>query len=224
MSAPSLPSGLEDIDRRLSASPAEEVIGWAADAFGDGLVLTASFTDCVLIDLVARTAPQVPVLFLDTQYHFVETLEYVEEVRSRYGLEIEVLRPLVEPDDRWRTDPDGCCHVRKIAPLGRALRGRRAWMSGLRRSESPTRAAAPVVSWDSRWQVVKVNPIVGWSDATVADYQRAHELPQHPLVAHGYRSIGCWPCTRPTTNGEHPRDGRWSGSDKRECGLHAAPG
>jgi phosphoadenosine phosphosulfate reductase len=213
---------LEAANRRFDGAPPKETIAWAADHFGDGIVLAASFNDCVLIDLVARTAPQVPVVFLDTQYHFIETLEYVERVRVRYGLTLEVVRPLVAPDERWRTDTDGCCAARKVEPLGRALRNRTAWISGLRRAESPTRRTSPAVSWDSRWQAAKVNPIVHWSDTEVAAYKAGHELPEHPLVAQGYRSIGCWPCTTPTAAAEDPRAGRWAGSDKLECGLHVA--
>lgn len=222
MAAPTIPLSLEATDRRFGGAPPEQTIAWAVEEFGDGLVLASSFNDCVLIDLVARTAPQVPVVFLDTQYHFVETLDYVEQVRQRYGLHIEIVRPLIAPDDRWQTDTDGCCAARKVEPLGRALRNRTAWMSGLRRIEAATRAAAPVVSWDSRWQAVKINPIVAWSDEQVATYARERDLPEHPLASQGYRSIGCWPCTRPVANGEDARAGRWSGTDKQECGLHLA--
>jgi phosphoadenosine phosphosulfate reductase len=220
MAAPTAELSLEAADRRFDGAPPEETIAWAAEHFGDGLVLASSFNDCVLIDLVARAAPQVPVVFLDTQYHFTETLEYVDQVQQRYGLRMEIMHPLIAPDDRWQTDPDGCCAARKVEPLGRALRNRTAWMSGLRRAEAQTRAAAPVVSWDSRWQAVKINPIVAWSDAQVEDYKRVHELPEHPLRQLGYRSIGCRPCTRPTSSDEDARDGRWSGTQKLECGLH----
>jgi phosphoadenosine phosphosulfate reductase len=220
MAVPTAELSLEAANRHFDGASPEETIAWAAERFGDGLVLASSFNDCVLIDLVARTAPQVPIVFLDTQYHFVETLEYVEQVRQRYGLHVEVVRPLVAPDDLWQTDPDACCAARKVEPLGRALRNRTAWMSGLRRAESSTRASAPVVSWDSRWQAVKINPIVAWSDAQVEEHVRRHELPEHPLTSQGYRSIGCWPCTRPTGDGEDARAGRWSGTGKLECGLH----
>lgn len=213
---------LDADDQRLAGGSAEETIAWAAERFGDGLVLASSFNDCVLIDLVARVAADVPVVFLDTQYHFAETLEYVETIRRRYDVRIEVARPRIAPDDRWRSDPDACCAARKVEPLGRTLRGRRAWMSGLRRAESRGRAAAPTVSWDSRWQVAKINPIVAWTDAQVAEYQRIHDLPRHPLTDQGYRSIGCWPCTRPTAEHEDARAGRWADSDKSECGLHVA--
>lgn len=222
MASPTAELSLEAVDRRFDGAPPEDIITWAAEQFGEGLVLASSFNDCVLIDLVARAAPQVTVAFLDTQYHFAETLEYVEQVRQRYGLRLEILRPLIAPDDLWQTDTDGCCAARKVEPLGRALRNRTAWMSGLRRSESETRTSAPVVSWDSRWQAVKVNPIVAWTDEQVEAYKRERELPEHPLTSLGYRSIGCWPCTRPTSDDEDARAGRWSGSGKLECGLHLA--
>ena len=223
MAAPTADLSLEAANRRFEGAPPEETIAWAAEQFGDGLVLASSFNDCVLIDLVARTAPRVPIVFLDTQYHFAETLAYVELLRARYGLDVDVVRPLVAPDDLWRTDTDACCAARKVEPLGRALRNRAAWMSGLRRAESVTRANASVVSWDSRWQVVKINPIAAWSDGRAQDYVRRHQLPEHPLTSQGYRSIGCWPCTRPTAEGEDARAGRWAGTQKLECGLHLAP-
>jgi phosphoadenosine phosphosulfate reductase len=223
MAAPTAELSLEAANRHFDGAPPEETIAWAAKRFGDGLVLASSFNDCVLIDLVARVAPQVAVVFLDTQYHFIETLEYVEQVRARYGLNLEILRPLIAPDDLWRDDTDGCCAARKVEPLGRALRNRTAWMSGVRRAEADTRASAPVVSWDSRWQAAKINPIVAWTDSQVEHYARERDLPQHPLTAKGYTSIGCWPCTRPTTDGEDARAGRWSGTEKLECGLHLAP-
>ena len=222
MAAPTAELSLEAANRRFDGAPPEETIAWAAQRFGDDLVLASSFNDCVLIDLVARTAPEVTVVFLDTQYHFTETLAYVEQVRERYGLRMEILRPLMAPDDRWQTDPDGCCAARKVEPLGRALRNRGAWLSGLRRAEAVTRASAPVVAWDSRWQAVKVNPIVAWSDEQVEAYKRERDLPEHPLRSAGYRSIGCWPCTRPTGEDEDARAGRWSGTGKLECGLHLA--
>ncbi|MGH9182598.1 MAG: phosphoadenylyl-sulfate reductase [Acidimicrobiales bacterium] len=206
--------------RSLEGAPAAEVVSWAWQRFGSGLVLAASFQDCVLIDVVASAAPEVEVVFLDTQYHFPETLAYLDEVRDRYDLSLSVVRPEVEPDDRWRTDPEGCCRVRKSEPLSRALAARTAWMSGLRRVETPARSNAPVVGYDSARGVVKVNPIAAWTDDDVADYARRHRLPVHPLAGQGYVSIGCWPCTRAVADGEDPRAGRWAGTDRTECGLH----
>ncbi|MDQ1379582.1 MAG: phosphoadenosine phosphosulfate reductase, partial [Actinomycetota bacterium] len=160
---------------------------------------------------------------LDTQYHFAETLWYVERVRERYDLNLTVMQPLVSPDDLWQTDPDECCAMRKVEPLARALRGKQAWMTGLRRVESPTRTNAPIAHLDVGRGIVKVNPLATWSDADIAAYKQDHELLEHPLVAQGYPSIGCWPCTRPVADGEDPRSGRWAGQGKMECGLHGWP-
>lgn len=205
---------------RLEGAPAHEVVAWAWERYGAGLVLAASFQDCVLIDVVASVAPRVPVVFLDTQHHFPETLVYVERVRRRYDLDLHVQRPDVAMDDRWRTDPAGCCGVRKVAPLARALSGRTAWMTGLRRSESPTRSGTPVVSWDAGRGLAKIAPLADWDDAAVARHTGARELPVHPLTAQGFPSIGCAPCTRAVAPGADGRSGRWAGTDKVECGLH----
>ena len=206
--------------RRLETAPAEDVVAWAWERYGPGLALSASFQDCVLVDVATRVAPDVEVVFLDTQYHFPETLAYVEAVRERYDLNLRAVSPLVEPDDRWRTDVDGCCALRKVEPLDRALADKAAWMSGLRRADSPARATTPVVAADWRRGIVKVNPLATWSDADVDAYVRDHGLPVHPLASAGYPSIGCQPCTRPVAAGEDARAGRWAGTAKTECGLH----
>jgi phosphoadenosine phosphosulfate reductase len=214
------PGEIAEAGLRLESAPAEEIVAWAAGRFGSGLTLTASFQDCVLVDLAVKVVPDLEVVFLDTQYHFPETLAYVERVRRRYDLNLRVVRPQVAPDDRWATDTDSCCHVRKVEPLDRALAGRSAWMSGLRRADGPARAATPVVTIDRRRSLAKVNPLAAWSDEDVADYSARHDLPVHPLMADGYLSVGCWPCTEPVAPGEHARAGRWAGTEKTECGLH----
>jgi phosphoadenosine phosphosulfate reductase len=196
---------------------------WAWDRYGTGIVLAASFQDCVLVDLAAKAAPGIEVVFLDTQYHFPETLEYVETVRRRYDLNLLVMEPLVEPDELWKVDTEECCTLRKVEPLARALAGRDAWMTGVRRSEAPTRATTPIVHLDVGRGIVKVNPLAPWTEADVAAYKRDHALPEHPLAARGYASVGCWPCTRPVEPGADPRSGRWSGTGKMECGLHGWP-
>jgi phosphoadenosine phosphosulfate reductase len=211
---------LSAVSRALESKPATSAIEWAYDRFADGLVLASSFQDCVLIDLAAQVVPGIEVIFLDTQYHFGETLAYVEQVRRRYDLNLSVIGPDVEPDDRWVDDPDGCCGARKVVPMARALSAKRAWMTGLRRDESPTRADAPILAWDLSRGLVKVNPLATWTDADVARYSKDRGLPEHPLTARGYTSIGCWPCTRPVDAGEDARSGRWAGSAKLECGLH----
>ena len=211
---------LAAVSRELEAKPATSAIEWAWDRFGPDVVLAASFQDCVLISLAAQVAPGIEVAFLDTGYHFAETLWYVEQVRSRFDLNLSVIKPEVPLDDRWLTDPDACCKARKVEPLNRALAGKAAWMSGLRRDEAASRANSPIVSYDVGRGLVKVNPIATWTDLDVDGYVRDHQLPVHPLADRGYASIGCWPCTRPVEEGESARAGRWAGTDKTECGLH----
>jgi len=217
---PCPPADLARVSLRLDGAPADEVVAWAAERFGPGMTLTASFADCVLIDVATKVVPDLDVVFLDTQYHFPETLAYRDEVVARYGLRLRVMSPEVAPDERWRTDTDGCCGTRKVQPLARALAGRAAWLTGLRRSETAARGLAPVVAWDPRRRLVKVNPLATWTDGDVEAYVARHDLPRHPLEAAGFRSIGCWPCTRATRPGEDARAGRWAGTGKTECGLH----
>lgn len=212
---------LAAVNRALETKPATSAIAWAADRFDDGLVLASSFQDCVLIDLAVQVKPDIEIVFIDTQYHFAETLWYVEHVQHRYDLNLRVVTPEIVRDDRWLDDADGCCGDRKVVPMARALAAHRAWMSGLRRAEAPSRANAPIVSWDVGRGLVKVNPIATWSDTDVEAYARDRDLPSHPLTDRGYTSIGCWPCTRPVSDGEDPRAGRWAGQAKLECGLHA---
>lgn len=210
---------LETVASSFEGATPEEIVRWAAETFGDGLCLTTSLTDAVLVDLVARVAPGTEVVFLDTQYHFPETLATLEVVRERYPVKLTVRRPDIPLDDLWRTDTDGCCAVRKVAQLDAALSTKQAWLSGLRRDDSPDRADTPIVQRDKRG-LVKVNPIANWTDADVALYIELHDVPVNPLVARGYPSVGCWPCTQAVAEGDDKRAGRWAGSTKTECGLH----
>ncbi len=203
----------------FETAPAGLVVAWAVDRFGPRLAMAASFQDAVLIDIAVAVDPKIEVVFLDTQSHFPETLEYVEAVRSRYDLNLTVTQP-VEGADQWPCGTSQCCEFRKVRPLKQALAGRDAWMTGLKRVDAPTRRDAPIVAYDEAWGMVKVNPLATWSEADVAGYALDHDLPRHPLVDEGYLSIGCAPTTRPVTIGEDPRAGRWSDSDKVECGLH----
>jgi phosphoadenosine phosphosulfate reductase len=216
------PVGDEDlaaISEGFETAPARAVIRWAVETFGDSLALAASFEDIVLIDLATRLAPGVEVVFLDTEAHFPETLSFVEDVRARYGLNLTITRP--GPDAAaFPCGTEQCCRFRKVEPLRRALAGKRAWLTSLKRTDGPTRADAPIVSWDASFGLVKVNPLVTWTDDDISSYLADHGLPVHPLVSQGYRSIGCAPTTRPVAEGEDPRAGRWSGLDKSECGLH----
>jgi phosphoadenosine phosphosulfate reductase len=210
---------LAEAAARLEHEPAEAIVAWAVERFGDHLCLTASMTDAVLIDVATKVAPGIEIVFLDTGYHFPETLETVQTVRRRYHPNLVVLSAEAPTPDLWRTDTDACCAQRKVAPLERQLAGRSAWLSGLRRVDAPTRGEAPIVERDKRG-LVKVNPIATWTDEQVAAYIASHDVPVNPLVDRGYPSIGCWPCTRAVAPGEDARAGRWSGSEKTECGLH----
>jgi len=204
----------------LENAPASKVIEWAVHEFGAGLVLAASFQDVVLIDLAVAVDPHIEVVFLDTGFHFDETLAYVDAMRRRYRLHLTVTTPGSGAPE-WPCGTERCCEVRKVEPIRSVLASKSAWLTSLRRVDAPTRAMAPVVSWDATFGLVKVNPLAAWTDADVDGYLRDHDLPVHPLVPLGYRSIGCAPVTRPTTDGEDPRAGRWSGTGKTECGLHA---
>ncbi|MBV8462052.1 MAG: phosphoadenylyl-sulfate reductase [Acidimicrobiales bacterium] len=203
----------------LESAPAGLVLAWAAERFGDDLAISCSFQDAVLIDIATAVVPGIEVVFLDTGSHFPETLEYVETVRARYDLNLTVTHPVAGAED-WPCGSAQCCEFRKVRPLKEALAGKEAWVTGLKRVDAPTRRDTPIVSYEDSWEMVKINPLAAWTDADIAGYAADHDLPEHPLVAQGYLSIGCAPTTRPVRLGEDPRAGRWSGSDKVECGLH----
>jgi phosphoadenosine phosphosulfate reductase len=216
---------LTDADlARLSAEfehvPASRIISWAVGEFGTRLALTASMTDAVLVDLATRVDPGIEVVFIDTGYHFPETLETVEVVRRRYGLNLRIMTVAPQEQSLWEADPENCCSAVKVGQLDRALADKDAWMSGLRRAEASTRAGAPIIGRDIRG-LVKVNPLATWTDLDVRGYVADHDIPVNPLLDQGYLSIGCMPCTRPVAPGDDPRSGRWSGSDRTECGLHS---
>jgi phosphoadenosine phosphosulfate reductase len=215
-----LVEALRAVDDRLEAAPPSKAVEWAVGEYGDRLVLAASFQDIVLIDLAVKVDPGIEVVFLDTGAHFPETLAFVEEVRARYDLNLTVTHPGPEAEE-WPCGSARCCEFRKVLPLRAALAGKAAWLTALKRADAPTRTAAPVVGWDEGFGLVKVNPMAAWTGDDIESYLADHGLPAHPLVAQGYRSIGCAPTTRPTAAGEDPRAGRWSGTGKTECGLHA---
>ena len=210
---------LADLNVRFERAPASAVVEWAVEQFHPYLCLTASMTDAVLIDIAVRAEPSIEVVFIDTGYHFPETLDTLERVRRYYGLNLRVLTVPPQPAELWKVDPEKCCSAAKVEQLERALVGKLAWMSGLRRAEAVTRRNAPIVARDLRG-LVKINPLATWSDQDVAGYIADHEVPVNPLLEQGYPSIGCQPCTLPVGNGADPRSGRWVGRDKTECGLH----
>jgi phosphoadenosine phosphosulfate reductase len=214
--------------RELDAAPAHEIVRWAVQTFGARFAVATSMQDAVLVHLVSRVAPGVDVLFLDTGYHFAETLGTRDAVAATYDVNLITVTPrqtVAEQDASYGPrlhdrDPDWCCWLRKVAPLDRALAHYDAWATGLRRAEAPTRASTPVVSYDAQRGKVKIAPIAAWSDADVEDYIAEHGILINPLLTAGYPSIGCAPCTRAVAVGEDSRAGRWAGSAKTECGIH----
>ena len=210
---------LEDLSASFESKPASAVVRWAVDTFGNDLVVAASFQDAVLIDVATKVKPDIEVLFIDTLDHFPETYETVERVRSRYGLNLNWYKVPTPDRPFHEIDPVRCCSDAKVAALDAVLSTKRAWMSGLRRTEAPTRADAPIVSRDRRG-LVKINPIATWTDLDVSGYVATNDVPYNPLLDQGYLSIGCMPTTKPVEAGADPRSGRWAGSDKTECGLH----
>jgi phosphoadenosine phosphosulfate reductase len=210
---------LADLNREFERVPASKIIQWAVDEFAPHLALSASMNDAVLIDLATKVHPGIEVVFIDTGYHFPETLETVELVRRRYGLNLRMMTVPHHDEELWKVDPENCCSAVKVGQLDRALQGKAAWMSGLRREEAATRGQAPIVARDLRG-LVKVNPIATWSALDVEGYIADHAVIVNPLRDQGYLSIGCQPCTQLPTDPNDPRSGRWSGRDKTECGIH----
>jgi len=210
---------LADLNAKFDRSSAGDIVEWAVERFHPKLCLTASMQDAVLIDVATKVEASIEVVFIDTGYHFPETLETLEEVRQRYRLNLRIMTVPPTPVPLWKSDPVNCCSFAKVAQLERALVGKDAWMSGLRRDEASSRHDAPIVSRDRRG-LVKLNPLANWTELDVQGYIADHDVPVNPLLRQGYPSIGCWPCTRPVAPGEDARAGRWSGLDKTECGLH----
>lgn len=210
-----------------TASP-EEILAWALETFEERMCITSSMEGAVLIDMAARIRPGIDVVFLDTGYHFEETLATLAQVRERYPVNVRVIEPrqsVAEQDALFGArlhdrDPDACCNLRKVEPLRRALEPYDAWASGIRRDETLSRRGIGVVDWDDNRAMVKVNPLARWSQDDVDRYVEEFDVITNPLLAQGYPSIGCAPCTRKVKPGESARAGRWAGSGKDECGLH----
>jgi len=216
------------VGAELELAPAETIIEWAVATFGDRFCITSSMGDAVLAHLASKVAPGIDVVFLDTGYHFVETIGTRDAVEATLPVNVRTITPeqtVAEQDaaygkDLFRTDPDRCCALRKVAPLATALSEYDAWATGLRRAETHNRVIAPVVGWDARKGKVKVSPLARWSDEQVERYIADNGVLVNPLVYDGYPSIGCWPCTRRVAPGDDPRSGRWAGTGKTECGIH----
>jgi len=216
------------VGAELELAPAESIIEWAVATFGDRFAITSSMADAVLADLASRVAPGIDVVFLDTGYHFAETIGTADAVGATMNVNLIPITPVqsvAEQDaaygkDLFQRDPDLCCRLRKVQPLSDALAAYDAWATGLRRAETHNRVIAPVVGWDAKKSKVKVSPLARWSDDDVERYIAEHGVLVNPLVYDGYPSIGCAPCTRRVAPGDDPRSGRWAGTGKTECGIH----
>jgi phosphoadenosine phosphosulfate reductase len=216
-------------DQLEDRSP-HEALRWGINTFWPDIVLATGFgpEGVVLMHQLLQLKPRVDIFYVDTDLLFPETYALRDELRARLNIEFIQVRTELSTEaqaeahgpDLWQRDPDLCCHLRKVIPLRRFLASRRAWISGVRRGQTPQRAAAGIVEWDNVNQMVKLNPLANWTADQVWAYVRAHDLPTNHLHDLGYPSIGCWPCTKPVTPGENPRSGRWAGFNKTECGIH----
>ena len=211
-----------------------DTLRWCLAVFGDSLALGTGFgvSGMVLLDMLARITREIDIFFLDTGLLFPETYEFRRRVEAHYGVRIRGVSASLSLEEQarqmgerlWERNPDLCCAIRKVASLHIALEGKRAWMTAIRRDQAPTRRATPLFSFDERLQVVKIAPLVRWTEQDCWQYVRQHRVPYNPLHDRGYPTFGCWPCTRPVQPGEDPRAGRWSGTAKTECGLHVVDG
>jgi phosphoadenosine phosphosulfate reductase len=213
----------------LELAPAEIIIEWAAETFGERFCVTSSMADAVLAHLASTVVPGIDVVFLDTGYHFAETIGTRDAVAATLPVNVVTVGPelsVAEQDaaygtDLYKRDPDLCCALRKVRPLQDALAGYDAWATGLRREETHNRVIAPVVGWDEAKGKVKVSPLARWTQDQMDRYIADNGVLVNPLQYDGYPSIGCWPCTRRVAAGEDPRSGRWAGTGKTECGIHS---
>jgi phosphoadenosine phosphosulfate reductase len=211
----------------------QDVLAAAIDRYAPKIVLACSFgaEDVVLVDMVHRIDPSVPLFYLDTDFLFPETYATRDRITERYNLkpaQVLQIKSLLTPAGQaerhgealWAKDPDQCCKIRKVEPLTRVLKGYDAWITGIRREQSPTRADAKLIEWDNTFGLAKINPLANWTWADVWTYIKVYEVPYNELHDRHYPSIGCTHCTKPVMPGEDPRSGRWQGRDKTECGLH----
>ncbi len=210
--------------------PPEQILEWAFETFGESVSIASAFgaEGMVLIDIASRVRSNFRVFTLDTQFLFPETYNLMDQVEQRYGVVIEKVYPLISPEKQehahgsrlWERNPDQCCQIRKVEPLRRQLSKLRAWITSIRRDQTPHRAGAGKIEWDEKFGLVKINPLADWTSKQVWQYIRQHSVPYNVLHDRNYPSIGCTHCTRAISPEEDPRAGRWSGTSKTECGLH----
>ncbi|WP_326943300.1 MULTISPECIES: phosphoadenylyl-sulfate reductase [unclassified Amycolatopsis] len=219
----------ERASKELADATADEAIRWTVDTFGDDFIVASNMQDAVLIDLATKAKSDVDVLFLETGYHFAETIGTRDAVQAVYPnvkiVNAQAEQSVAEQDAEYGEklhdrDPTLCCNLRKVVPLRKTLGNYSAWITGVRRVDAPTRANTPIVTWDDRNGLVKINPIAAWTDDEFNGYIAEHGILENPLVSIGYLSIGCAPCTARVEPGQDARSGRWAGQSKTECGLH----
>ncbi len=217
------------LNERFEQATTEEILRWTWQTFGDKVATSSSFqTQSVpLLHLIAQVCPQMVVIFLDTGFHFSETLAFRDELQARYQLNIKVIYPAIDKNQLfrqygeglYRQDPDLCCYINKVEPMKRALHGLTAWISGVRRDQTSHRQGLRILEPQADG-VLRIHPMLNWTKKELWNYINRYQLPAHPLFAKGYPSIGCAPCSRPVFAGEDERAGRWADKDKTECGLH----
>ena len=219
---------VQHVGAELELAPAHDIVEWAFATFGERFCITSSMGDAVLADIASKVAPGIDVVFLDTSYHFAETIGTRDAVAATLNVNLITITPVqsVEEQDTaygkdlFSRDPDLCCKLRKVQPLQESLANYDAWATGLRRAETHNRVVAPVIGWDEKKQKVKVSPLARWTDEDVEKYIADNGVLVNMLQYDGYPSIGCWPCTARVAPGEDPRSGRWAGQNKTECGIH----
>ncbi len=224
------PGKIHQVGIRFAGQRPQQVLQWGINLYRDGITLACSFgpEDVVLVDMIARIDPAVPIFYLDTGYLFPETLAVRDRIAERYRMQPIAVTPELTIDqqasrhgaDLYARRPDLCCSIRKIEPLKKHLAGYRSWITGIRRDQAPARANAGLIEWDKLFNLVKLNPLAPWTSSDVWDYIGANDVPYNELHDRNYPSIGCWPCTRQVQPGEDPRAGRWANFVKKECGLH----
>jgi phosphoadenosine phosphosulfate reductase len=221
---------LQRLNLEFERQSPQDVLIYAIGKYFPEIVLASSFgaEDVALVDMVHRINPRTPILYLDTDFLFTETYATRDALIRKYGIAPIQIKSQLTPEQQaeklgaklWERRPDECCRQRKVEPLARALASYKAWITGIRRDQSPSRATASLVEWDPQFQLIKFNPLARWTTDDVWAYIKVHQVPFNPLHDQGYPSIGCTYCTRPVQPGEDPRAGRWAGFAKTECGLH----
>lgn len=223
-------SDFQYLSQEFESRSVEDILVWATSKFAPRIAMTSSFgtEGIVLIDHLAKIGLKLPVIYLDTGYHFAATIELKEQVQERYDLEIIVQQAELSiaeqarlyGEDLYKRDSNACCRMRKVEPLQQALSQLDAWVVALRRDQSPSRVNIQIVEWNAKHELVKLNPLATWTRKDIWDYTLKHKLPYNRLYDEGYSSIGCWPCTNKVSAGDHERSGRWAGQGKLECGIH----